>query len=146
MADKLLSERGGEPELVQPGDRKWVTVIQSIYADGSYTLPFIIYKGRVHISAWYKEASIPHSRKLSVSENGWTNNALGLEWLKYFNAHTKARQVGAYRLLILDGHKSQLNQEFKNYCGGGGGYCLENKIFGTIPATTDQNMIQGRFK
>jgi hypothetical protein len=45
------SERRTRPELVQPGDREWVTVIQSICADGSYTPPFIIYKGRVYILA-----------------------------------------------------------------------------------------------
>jgi hypothetical protein len=50
-----------------------------------------------------------------------TNNALDLEWLKHFDAHTKASQVGAYRLLILDGHESHLNQDFKDYC-------LENMI------------------
>jgi hypothetical protein len=68
-------------------------------------------------------ASIPRDWKLSVSENGWTNNALGLEWLKLFDAHTKARQVGRgnYRLLILDGHASHLNQNFNDYC-------LENNI------------------
>jgi hypothetical protein len=115
------SERRARPELVQPGDREWVTVIQSICAAGYATPPFIIYKGRVHISAWYEETDIPHHWKLSVSENGWTNNALGLEWLKHFNAHTKARQVGGYRLLILDGHESHLNQGFKDYC-------LEHKI------------------
>jgi hypothetical protein len=54
--------------------------------------------------------------KLSVSENGWTNNALGHVWLKHFDAHTKARQVGGYRLLILDSHESHLNQDFKDYC------------------------------
>jgi hypothetical protein len=115
------SERRSRPDLIQPGDREWVTVIQSICSDGSCTPPFIIYKGRVHISAWYEEASILRQWKLSVSENGWTNNALGLEWLKHFDAHTKAQQVGAYRLLILDGHESYLNQDFKDYC-------LENKI------------------
>jgi hypothetical protein len=56
-----------------------------------------------------------------MSENGWTNNVLGLEWLKHFDAHTKTRQRGVYRLLILDGHKSHLSQDFKDYC-------LENKI------------------
>ena len=115
------AERRTRPELVQPGDREWVTVIQSVCAAGSFTPPFIIYKGRVHLSAWYEEADIPRNWKLSVSENGWTNNALGLEWLKHFDAHTKARQVGAYRLLILDGHESHLNQDFKDYC-------LENMI------------------
>ena len=115
------SERRARPELVQPGDREWVTVIESICAAGYATPPFIIYKGRVHISAWYEETDIPHDWKLSVSDNGWTNNALGLEWLKHFNTHTKTRQVGGYRLLILDGHESHLNQDFKDYC-------VDNKI------------------
>jgi hypothetical protein len=115
------AERRTRPELIQPGDREWVTVIKSICAAGYAILPLIIYKGRVHISAWYMEDDIPHDWKLSVSENGWTNNMLGLEWLKHFDKHTKARQVGSYRLLILDGHESHLNQEFKDYC-------LEHKI------------------
>jgi hypothetical protein len=91
-------------------------LIQSICATGYTTLPFIIYKGRVHISAWYEEADILYNWKLSVSENGWTNNTLGLEWLKHFDVYTKMRQVEVYQLLILDGHKSHLNQDFKNYC------------------------------
>jgi hypothetical protein len=115
------AERHTRPELVQPGDCKWVTVIQSVCTAGSYIPPFIIYQGRAHISAWYKKADILRNWKLPVSENGWTNNALGLEWLKHFVGHTKAGQVGAYRLLILDGHESHLNQGFKEYC-------LENKI------------------
>jgi hypothetical protein len=68
-----------------------------------------------------EDTSIPRSWKLSVSENGWTNSALGLEWLKHFDRHTKAGQLGAYRLLILDSHKSHLSQTFKDYC-------MENKI------------------
>ena len=110
------SERRTRPNLVQPGDREWATVIQGICAAGYAIPPFIIYKGRVHISAWYEEADIPYDWKLSVSENGWTNNNLGLEWLKHFDEHTKTRQVGVYRLLILDGHESHLNQGFKDYC------------------------------
>jgi hypothetical protein len=55
------SERRARPDLIQPGDREWVTLIQSICAAGYATLPFIIYKGRVHISAWYEEVDIPHN-------------------------------------------------------------------------------------
>jgi hypothetical protein len=58
------AERRARPELVQPGDREWVTVIQSICAAGYATPPFIIYKGRVHISAWYEEADIPRDWKV----------------------------------------------------------------------------------
>jgi hypothetical protein len=64
------SERRTRPELVQPGDREWVTVIQSVCTAGPCIPPFIIYKGRVHISAWYEEAGMPRNWMLSVSENG----------------------------------------------------------------------------
>ena len=54
-------------------------MIQSICAARYAIPPFIIYKGRVHISAWYKEELIPRNWKLLVSKNSWTNNALSLE-------------------------------------------------------------------
>ena len=54
-------ERRARPDLIQPGDREWVTLIQSICAARYATPPFIIYKGRVHILAWYEEADIPHN-------------------------------------------------------------------------------------
>jgi len=53
------AERRARPELVQPGDREWVTEVQSICAARYAIPPFIIYKGRVYISTWYKEALIP---------------------------------------------------------------------------------------
>ena len=68
--------------------------------------PFIIFQGKHHLSAWYKEDSLPRDWVLAVSENGWTTNELGMKWLEHYNRHTKERTVGAYRLLILDGHKS----------------------------------------
>jgi hypothetical protein len=53
---------------------------------------------------------------IAVSDNGWTTNELGVEWLKHFNAHTKARTVGARWLLILNGHESHHSLEFQEIC------------------------------
>jgi hypothetical protein len=36
--------------------------------------------------------------------------------LKHLDAYTKTRQIGVYRLLILDDHASHLNQDIKDYC------------------------------
>jgi len=110
------SERRQKPSAVQPGNREWVTAIQGIGALGYVLPPFIIYKGRYHLSGWYEETSIPGDWLFGVSANGWTTNELGLEWLKHFNKHTKGRTVGAYRLLIIDGHESHQSQDFKDYC------------------------------
>jgi hypothetical protein len=38
------AERHDRPELIQPDNRKWVTVIKSVCAAGYATPPFIIYK------------------------------------------------------------------------------------------------------
>jgi hypothetical protein len=87
-------------------------VIQGINAIGWAIPPFIIFQGKNHLSAWYKEDNLPHDWVIAVSENGWTTNALGLEWLKHFNAHTKRRTVGSCCLLIIDGHESHNLLEF----------------------------------
>jgi hypothetical protein len=110
------SERRGRPKSIQPGDREWVTVIAAINAAGWSVPPFLIFAGKYHLSAWYEEAEIPRDWAFGVSDNGWTNNELGVDWLKHFNAYTKARTVGARRLLILDGHESHHSLEFQELC------------------------------
>lgn len=110
------SERRGRPKSVQRGNREWVTVIQGINAMGWPIPPFIILKGKYHLSAWYKEKDLPYNWVIAVSENGWTTNKLGLQWLKHFDKHTKRRVVGSHRLLIIDGHESHNSLEFQQYC------------------------------
>jgi hypothetical protein len=109
-------ERRGRPKSIQPGNREWVTLIAAINAAGWSVPPFLIFAGQYHLSAWYEEAEIPRDWAIALSDNGWTNNKLGVEWLKHFNAHTKTRTVGARRLLVLDGHESHYSLEFQELC------------------------------
>lgn len=100
---------------IQPGNREWVTVIETISGSGWVLPSFIILKGKMHQASWYKV--IPQEWTIGVSENGWTTDELGLLWLKQvFNKYTKDRTVGRYRLLILDGHGSHVTAEFDQYC------------------------------
>ncbi|KAH6067986.1 hypothetical protein HBI65_251270 [Parastagonospora nodorum] len=55
------SERRGRPKTVQQSNREWTTVIQGVNATGWAIPPFIIFKGRHHLSAWYKEENLPHN-------------------------------------------------------------------------------------
>jgi hypothetical protein len=73
------AERQARPKLVQQGNQEWTTVIQGINAIGWAIPPFIIFQGKNHLSAWYKEDSLPQDWVIGVSENGWTTNKLGLE-------------------------------------------------------------------
>jgi ribosomal protein L32 len=101
---------------VQQGDWKWTSIIQGINAKGWAIPPFIIFQGKHHLSAWYKELDIPNNWVLSVSKNGWTTNQLSLKWLKHFNKHTKERTVSSHQLLVLDSHESHNSVKFHQYC------------------------------
>ncbi|KAM5529017.1 transposase-like protein [Fusarium oxysporum f. sp. phaseoli] len=115
------SERRGIPKKIQPGNREWITVIQAVNAEGQSIAPFIIGSGQYHLANWYRECNLPGDWVIALSENGWTNNQLGLDWLQHFDRSTKDRSVGSYRLFILDGHESHHSIEFERYCE-------ENKI------------------
>ncbi|RYC78876.1 hypothetical protein BFJ63_vAg18251 [Fusarium oxysporum f. sp. narcissi] len=115
------SYRQGRPKQVQPGNREWITVIEGINAEGQSIPPFIIGAGKDHLANWYQECDLPGDWVIALSEKGWTDNKLGLEWLKHFDQATAKRTNSRYRLLILDGHESHHSVEFEEYC-------KENKI------------------
>ena len=55
------SERRGRPKTVQQGNREWVSVIHFVGGSGWAGPPFIIFAGKHHLAAWYKEDSIPRN-------------------------------------------------------------------------------------
>ncbi|KAJ3455087.1 hypothetical protein MRS44_013687 [Fusarium solani] len=110
------AERRGKPKSVQPGNWEWVIVIQAINAEGWAMQPFIVVAGQCHLASWYQGSNLPGDWAIATTQNGWTDNNIGLEWLKHFDRHIKARTNGRYRLLILDGHESHHSTDFEKYC------------------------------
>lgn len=110
------SDRHSRASLAQPGNREWATVIQGVNARGWTIPPFVILKGQYHLANWYTECDLPGNWVLATTQNGWTTNERGVEWIKHFNHHTESRKVGTHRLLILDGHESHHSVEFELYC------------------------------
>lgn len=108
------SDTIGRAVVVQPGNREWTTTIEGINASGWAIPPFVIFKAQNHLANWYIN-EIPRDWAIGVSDNGWTTNELGLEWIKHFDKHTKDRMKGAYRLLIIDGHESHQSVEFDEF-------------------------------
>ena len=107
----------GRPSLVQPGNREWVTVVETINAYGWVLPPMIIFAGKTHRTNWFQNTQLPPDWTIAVSDNGWTTDQLGFQWLQsVFEPHTKHRTKGTYRLLILDGHGSHLTAEFDHFC------------------------------
>ena len=103
-------------KLAQPGNREWSTVIQGVNARGWAIPPFIILAAQHYLANWYQECDLPADWRIATTDNGWTTNEVGLDWIKHFDYHTAPRTKGTYRLLILDGHESHHSTEFELYC------------------------------
>ena len=103
------------PKAAQQGNREWVTVIQGVNSQGWAIPPFIIVAGKFHLASWYEDSQLPKDWRIAVSDNGWTTNERGLEWIQHFDQHTRGRTKGIYRLLTLDGYESHYLTEFKLY-------------------------------
>jgi hypothetical protein len=104
------SDTAGRATVIQPGNREWVTTIESVNASGWCIPLFVILSGKLHQASWYQ--GLPQD---------WTNDGLGIKWIHHFNRHTESRSSGAYGLLIVDGHSSHATPEFDQFC-------KENKI------------------
>jgi hypothetical protein len=82
------AERYGRPKSVQPRNREWVTVIQTINATGWAIQPFIVVAGQSHLQNWYQDCNLPSDWVITTAQNSWTNNETGIEWLKHFDRYT----------------------------------------------------------
>jgi hypothetical protein len=110
------SDRYSRPYLLQPGNREWVTAIESVNAMGWALPSYIIFKAKAYIQeGWFD--TLPDDWRLDISDNGWTTDEIGMKWLtKLFIPITNARSTGRYRMLILDGHGSHLTPQFDQTC------------------------------
>lgn len=104
-----------DPEIIQPGNREWVSVIECVSAGGVALPPFVIFAAAKLQRGWYKD--LPKTWRLGHSPNGWTNDKLALRWLnEIFVRTTTLNRTGKYCLLLFDGHGSHLTPEFADIC------------------------------
>jgi hypothetical protein len=105
----------GRRGVLQPGNREWVTVVESIGASGYALPPYMIFKGKKFMLRWFDD--IQKGWAINHSPNGWTSDDIGVDWLqKHFIPHTISQTKGKYRLLVLDGHGSHLTAQFDKIC------------------------------
>jgi len=110
----MISKYEKKAHMTQCGNREWVSLIECISMDGRVLKPWIIFKGKVQQKAWFEVLKEGH---IAVSENGWTDNELGLAWIrKCFDPETKICQKGEYRMLLIDGHASHIATQVIDYC------------------------------
>jgi hypothetical protein len=98
-----------------------VSVIETINGDGAIRIPpMIILPGERHLQAWHCN-NMPGSWLMGVSDSGYSNDELALEWIKHFARSVRHQRHGAYTLLLFDGAWEHTTKQFLEICE-------ENKI------------------
>jgi hypothetical protein len=107
-------------QALQDGSREWISSLACICADGSFVDLALVYQSNAETlqSSWVEEInSNSHRVFVTSSTSGWSNNRIGLGWLKQvFDRCTKEKAQRSHRLLIVDGHGSHLTMDFIDYC------------------------------
>lgn len=75
------AERRGRPRQAQQGNREWATVIQAVSAQGYAVPPYIIVAGKVLMTSWFEDTSLPEDWRITTTETGWITNEKGLDWI-----------------------------------------------------------------
>lgn len=103
----------------QDGSREFISLLACISALGVVLPPALIYRGEARIlqDSWFEDFNPDDEAFFATSANGWSSDALGLNWLKQvFDRCTKKKAGNRRRLLIVDGHSSHVNMRFIEKC------------------------------
>jgi len=94
-----------------PENRKSLTIIECISADGKELPPCIIIPGEKHMVSWYND-NMTGLELIQLSPTGYTNEAIAMEWLSHFIKHSSASPDAPWKILLLDGHVSHNTPNF----------------------------------
>ncbi|KAF5202127.1 Transposase protein, partial [Thalictrum thalictroides] len=99
-----------------PENRKSVTILETIYADGREPLPpFIIAPGVNIMENWItKELKGPES--ICCTPTGYINNEKIMEYADHLIKHTRAGPKKPWKILLLDSHESHCYEPFQLKC------------------------------
>lgn len=67
--------------IIQDGSCEWASLLECIYMDGIMLELLIIFKGKKIQNEWGRHMKNP-AANLTVSENRWTDNEIGLTLFK----------------------------------------------------------------
>lgn len=96
-----------------------VTGIECVAADGWVMEPYFVAPGKAHLVRWYDGGKLSEETRIAVSDSGYSNDLLAIDWLHFFaenTSHRLGKSTKEPRLLIMDGHGSHLTYEFLDIC------------------------------
>ncbi|KAF6524736.1 hypothetical protein HZS61_010531 [Fusarium oxysporum f. sp. conglutinans] len=105
--------------------RTWTSFLEAVTATGRLLKPGIIFKGKELQQQWFiEELKEITDWYYITSDNGWTDNHIAIEWLReVYLPQTQPEDESDARLIILDGHRSHVSDEWMATCFLNNVYC-----------------------
>jgi hypothetical protein len=112
----VISGKGKRRVYVKaPQNCEWVSILEAISASGQSIRPLVVFKGQNLQSSWFPDIDVPDWH-YTTSENGWTSNKTGLQWLRNVFIPESRPDSSRTRLLVIDGHGSHVSIDFMWEC------------------------------
>jgi hypothetical protein len=113
---QVIARAGKRKAYVKtPGDREWVSILETVSAAGRKLRCMVIFKGQSLQTTWFPSRLVP-DWLYTTSKNGWTSHKIGSEWLRSIFIPETQPNGNRWRILILDGHGSHVDIEFMLLC------------------------------
>src|SRR6266699_5515311 len=108
------------------GRCEWMTIIECILANGRYLHLLIIFKGKDVQQQWFPDEGIEEFKdwKFESSLKGWTSDDIIVRWLNTVFIPQTWVLYNRSRLLIVDGYKSHITDDFIYSCFNSNIYLL----------------------
>lgn len=106
----------------EPAQSEWLISFECISTAGRLLPTLVIFKGTTAFNdTWLPMGMSREKIELQgwawwASNAGWTNHTLGLHWLKEVFKTSITTPNGKRRILIVDGHSSQITPECIAFC------------------------------
>jgi hypothetical protein len=96
--------------MAAPDNRETMTAIESVNAIGDVIAPMLVIKGSQFLARYF--ADLPDRYCTAMSDTGYSNDEICLDWVKHWEKESRTIQKGVWRLLLFDGFESHLSMEF----------------------------------
>lgn len=93
-------------------NQEYITLVECVGGDGDVIPNMLILSAKQHLGIFFEENGLENSVSFAVSDSGYSNDEIGIQWLEHFDECTQKKCKGAWRMLIMDGASSHTNEEF----------------------------------
>jgi hypothetical protein len=92
-------------------NRKSITMIETIIANGTVIPPLMIIQGKQHMKNWYS-TNLEKDVRVVLSDSGYINKEISLTLLDHIALHTNAGLDKYPKVLLMDQHGSHMDPDF----------------------------------